>query len=371
MKIGIEAQRIFRVNKHGMDFVALECIKELQKIDITNEYFIFVNPGKDICLSETNNFHIITLNSSFYPYWEQILLPRAVKKYDLDMLHCTSNTAPIFCSVPLILTLHDIIFLEKRSGGNKSLYQTMGWYYRRLVVPKIIPKCKKIITVSAFECERIKKTLNLSQEQIMFIYNGYNNYFRKIEDVQNVTSKYTKEKDFIFFLGNTDPKKNVPRTLRAYALYLKKSKIKRHLLIADIKNDVLQNILKENNIEDIKSYITILDYVPNNDLVYIYNSAFAFLYTSLRESFGIPILEGMACGTPVIVGNTSAMPEIAGEGGLKVDPYNEKEISDALILLESDKVFYENLCTYGLTQVKRFSWINTATNLLNLYKDIE
>ena len=136
MRIGIEAQRIFRHNKHGMDFVVLNLIYELQKLDITNEYFIFVSPGPDHCLKETKNFKIIELKCPTYPLWEQYALPRAANKLKVDILHCTSNTAPIKCSVPLILTLHDIIFLEKASAVNKSLYQNMGWHYRRLVVPK-------------------------------------------------------------------------------------------------------------------------------------------------------------------------------------------------------------------------------------------
>ena len=142
MKIAIEAQRIFRSNKHGMDFVALESIRELQKIDKENEYYIFVRPGDDRCLKETPNMHIIEVNCPTYPLWVQIALPRAVTKIKADLLHCTSNTAPIYCPVPLVLTLHDIIFLEPRQSGNKSWYQNMGWYYRRWVVPRILPQFK-------------------------------------------------------------------------------------------------------------------------------------------------------------------------------------------------------------------------------------
>lgn len=173
MKIAIEAQRIFRTNKHGMDFVALESIRELQKIDKENEYFIFVSPGEDHCLEETSNTHIVEVKCPTYPLWEQVALPRAVAKIRPDLLHCTSNTAPIHCPVPLVLTLHDIIFLEPKQGGNTSWYQNMGWHYRRLVVPRILPKCKRIITVSHFERDRIREALCLPKEQIMAIYNGY------------------------------------------------------------------------------------------------------------------------------------------------------------------------------------------------------
>ena len=108
MKIAIEAQRIFRPDKHGMDFVALETIRELQKRNDGNEYYIIVAPGKDHCLEESANLSIVEVACPTYPLWEQIALPLAVKRLGADLLHCTSNTAPLCCPVPLVLTLHDI-----------------------------------------------------------------------------------------------------------------------------------------------------------------------------------------------------------------------------------------------------------------------
>lgn len=370
MKIAIEAQRIFRSNKHGMDFVALESIRELQKIDKENEYFIFVSPGEDHCLQESANVHIIELNCPTYPLWEQIALPQAIAKIKPDLLHCTSNTAPINCKVPLILTLHDIIFMEPRQSGNKSFYQNMGWYYRRLVVPRILNKCQKIITVSHFERNRIKESLKLPDKQIITVYNGYSNYFFPRQDVKAVTQKYIQSDKYLFFLGNTDPKKNVPRTLKAYALYRERSKAALPLLIADIKEEILVTILNELDIEHIRPFITSPGYIPNTDLPYLYSGAFAFLYTSLRESFGIPLLEAMACGVPVVTSNTSSMPEIGGEEALLSDPTNEEDIAEKILLLENDSTVYLQQKNYGLERVKLFSWEQTAHNLLSIYQNI-
>lgn len=370
MRIAIEAQRIFRTNKHGMDFVVLEAVRELQKLDTKNEYFIFVSPGEDPCLTETDNVHIIEVNCPTYPLWEQWALPRAVNKVKPDLLHCTSNTAPLLNRYPLLLTLHDIIFLEPRQNSSKSLYQNMGWYYRRIVVPRILPKCSKIITVSHFECNRIKEALQLPDDKIMAIYNGYSPHFRPLENVQQVTQKYLPAEDYLFFLGNTDPKKNTPRTLKAYSLYLKKSTSKRPLLIADLKAEYVDEILKENKIEEIRPYLYMPGYIPNTDLPYLYNGAFAFLYTSLRESFGIPLLEAMACGTPVITSNTSSMPEVGGRDAIVVDPTDEEAIADKLLALETDPLFYQTQVDYGLERVKNFSWEQTARSFLQLYQSI-
>jgi glycosyltransferase involved in cell wall biosynthesis len=370
MRIGIEAQRIFRKNKHGMDYVVLEEIKELQKSDTRNEYFVFVAPGEDRCLHDSKNVHIIEIGSGFYPLWEQFSLPRAVDQLNLDMLHCTSNTAPILCKVPLILTLHDIIFLEPRDKSNKSLYQNMGWRYRRFVVPKILKKCKRIITVSEFELNNIITKLNIPEEKMVMIYNGYNEWFKPVEDTELVYQQYIEEPGYFFFLGNTDPKKNTERTLIAYSKYLEKSDVKRKLLMADLDKNFLDDIVEKNHIENIKNQIVIPGYINNADLPFIYNNAFAFLYTSLRESFGIPLLEAMACGTPVITSNTSSMPEIGGSEVLMVNPQNTNEITEKMLLLEKDQTLYQKQKEIGIRRAQQFSWKYTAEQLLMVYEDV-
>lgn len=373
MKIAIEAQRIFRKNKHGMDFVALETIREIQKIDKENQYYIIVSPGEDKCLDETPNMKIIEAKAiGGYLGWEQLVLPMIIRKIKPDVLHCTSNTAPYFCKTKLILTLHDIIFLEKRNKKNQSLYQNLGRIYRRFIVPLIIPKTKKIITVSNYELNIIKGFLKLSDNKILYIYNGYSKHFNIKENPKEVYNKYIDKDNYVFFLGNTDPKKNTDRTIIAYADYVKntdKNNVS-YLLIADLKEDFIDGILKDNNIEWIKPYIYAAGYIPNTDLPYIYSGAKAFLYTSLRESFGIPILESMACGSPIITSNTSAIPEIAGNGAILVDPFNAKEISEELQKVLSDGKFRQQQINYGIERVKLFSWEKTAKDLIYLYNEV-
>ena len=370
MKIGIEAQRIFRKNKHGMDYVVLQEIIELQKMDLHNEYYVFVAPGPDRCIEDSHNVHVIEVEGSSYPIWEQIKLPKAVRDAGVELLHCTSNTAPIHCNVPLILTLHDIIFLEPRDKRNHSLYQNMGWFYRRLVVPRILKKCQRIITVSEFERSNIIQKLGLPKRQVTMIYNGYNDWFRPMEDDECVFAKYMAERGYLFFLGNTDPKKNTERTLIAYSKYLERSTVKRKLLMADLDRQYLDDIISRNHIENIRPMIEMPGYIVNTELPYVYSGAFAFLYTSLRESFGIPLLEAMACGTPVITSNTSSMPEIAGPDAILVNPESTDEICEQLLRLESDQAYYEQQVKVGQQRSQLFSWKYTAEQLLSLYETI-
>lgn len=370
MRIGIEAQRIFRKNKHGMDFVVLQEIKELQKMDTPHEYFVFVKPGVDRCIESSEHVHIIEVNCPSYPLWEQWALPRAARKAGVDILHCTSNTAPIWCDIPLVLTLHDIIFLEPRDKKNKSLYQNLGYFYRRWNVPRILKKCRRIVTVSDFELGNIKQKLQLPDSQLKMIYNGYNEWFRPIENDKQQYRKYIADAGYFFFLGNTDPKKNTERTLVAYAKYLELSEVKRPLLMADLDQEYLNGIIERNGIEAIRDHIVIPGYIINSDLPYIYNNAFAFLYTSLRESFGIPLLEAMACGTPVITSNKSSMPEIAGHDAILINPESSDEIALKMLQLERDTDFYQRQKAVGLERAKLFSWRKTTENLLRLYEEV-
>ena len=369
MKIAIEAQRIFRKEKHGMDYVALETIRELQKIDKQNEYFILVSPGDDICLQESANVHIVTVNWPSYPLWEQIGLPLALRKIKPDLLHCTSNTAPVYGNIPLVLTLHDIIFLEKKQGKNQSMYQRLGRFYRRIIVPQILTRCKRIITVSHFECNRISHFLHIDRQLLVAVHNGYSQHFIPIRNAQATTARYIKKHPYLFFLGNTDPKKNTARVLQAYGIYLKKSRQPLPLLIADLKEEIIDEYLNRQGLQEIKKMLYHPGYIPNTELPAVYSGASVFIYTSLRESFGIPILEAMACGTPVITSTTSAMPEITGPEGILVNPFEPEEIASALLHLEENAEFYQSQTAYGLERVRRFSWENTAREILNIYKE--
>ena len=202
------------------------------------------------------------------------------------------------------------------------------------------------------------------------IYNGFNDWFRPIDDEEEKYKNYMPEKGFLFFLGNTDPKKNTERTLVAYSRYLERSEVKRPLLMADLDRDYLNDIISRNRIDNVREKIFMPGYIPNQDLPYIYNSAFAFLYTSLRESFGIPLLEAMACGTPVVTSNTSSMPEIGGINAIQVNPENADEIADMLIKLENDPEFYRQQKEWGMARAELFSWRKTAEQLLDLYREV-
>lgn len=378
MKIGIEGQRLYRKKKHGMDMVALELIKNLQQIDTVNEYVIFVKPDEDnTCIPAADNFKIVVLTSPFgYPGWEQIALPRAAYKEGCDVLHCTSNTGPIFSKVPLITTLHDIIYLESISILNKegTWYQKLGNMYRRWFVPSVIKKSKKVITVSNYEKDRINTYFGFTDNRLSAIYNGVGAHFKQVTDVgvlSSIKEKYRLPDRFFFFLGNTDPKKNTKGVLEAYGDFNATSKDAYQLVMLDYDEEELQKLLLSINRPELRKNIHLLGYVPNTELPAIISQCTIFLYPSLRESFGIPILEGMACGVPVITSNTSSMPEVAGkDAALIVDPHDPTQITAAIQTLVDDYALANILAERGILRAKEFSWVVMSQNVLDLYQEV-
>lgn len=379
MVIGIEGQRLFRKKKHGMDMVALELIKNLQIIDLENEYYIFIKPDEDnTVLKETSNFKIIELEGGSYPVWEQIALPKAANKYGCEILHCTSNTAPFNCDIPLVTILHDIIYMESSYlqilTSSASNYQKLGNIYRKLVVPKIVKKSDRVITVSHFEKNRIGDFFGMkNSKKLDAIYNGVSEHFKVVEDeseLNRVKEKYNLPDHFFFFLGNTDPKKNTKGTLKAFSDFLKQSESDFKLVMLDYDKSELKKILAEIDDPKLMDSIVLTGYVVNTDLPSIYTLCSIFLYPSLRESFGIPMLEAMGCGAPVITSNTSSMPEISEGAAHIINPFKPEEITQGIIKILENKEYRNTLCKKGIERKKRFSWNNMAKEYLQLYKDI-
>lgn len=371
MRIGIEAQRIFREKKHGMDIYALELIRQLQLEDQVNEYIIFVKPGKDRCLEETANFKIVEVKGFTYADWEQISLPTAAAKYDLDVLHCTSNTAPLFTGIPLYLTVHDIIYLNQSFSGG-SWYQRLGHYYRKWIVPQVFKKAIKVFTVSKFEKTKIENHCGETRK-VEVVYNGVAGHFSKPtkSKANAVRALFNLPERFIFFLGNTAPKKNMAGMLEAYGHYRKNNEQALPLVIAESSSEDLQKLLDRIGQPELAQHIYLTGYVDHQNLPALYGMADLFVYPSLRESFGIPIIEAMACGTPVITSNTSSMPEVAGNCAMLIDPTKPDELGEQMgSFLKTDSQSRSLVSAEGLTRASKFTWKETARVMSDSYTGV-
>jgi glycosyltransferase involved in cell wall biosynthesis len=378
MRIGIEAQRLFRPHKYGMDRVALELILNLQVIDTENDYFIFVKPDQDTSvIKSTANFKVVEIPGGPYPLWEQFKLPRIAKSYNCDILHCTSNTAPYYKSIPLITTLHDIIYMEgsilKLLLNKASLYQKFGNLYRRIIVGKVVQNSRRLITVSNFEKENITNFYKLKNKDIQTVYNGVNQKFTVNIDADHKTRvkvKYELPENYMLHIANKDPRKNTKKVLMAFNEYLKRTTNTQKLLMLGCKDADLKIMLNDMEAIDLYEHIIITGYVSDEDLPVLYQMSQLFLFPSLREGFGIPIIEAMACGVPVITSNTSSMPEVAGNAAHLIDPNKTDDIYEGMFKIMSDENYKNELIKRGLKRSKQFSWNSMAYQVLEQYEQL-
>lgn len=371
MRIGIEAQRIFRKKKHGMDVYALELIRALQKLQTPHEWVVFVKPDEDICLHSAPGWEIREVPGKTYVDWEQVALPKAVVEANVDLLHMTSNTAPLQCPVPFIVTVHDIMYLTSFTGG--SWYQTLGHYYRKWVVPRVITQAQRILTVSEFERQKMVKQWPTLPVPIHTVYNGISPGFTFPGDKithQSIREQYGLPEQYLFYLGNEAPKKNMLRVLAAYQRYRQQAAQPLPLVIAELSVAQLLPYLAKIEGIGLLGHIVTPGYITHQHLPFFYQMAHVFIYPSLQESFGIPLIEAMACGAPVLASNVTALPEVAGSAAVLVDPLDIEALASGLVQLTEDQGQAEVFQKAGLERAQAFSWDQTARQTVQHYESI-
>lgn len=379
--IAIEGQRIFREKRHGMDFVAINYIHSLasllkeekpdEKLIVFAKKTEFVNREKF-----ADNVKVVFIPGLPYPLWEQVLLPLYCLIHGIKLLHCTSNTAPVFCPCTLVLTLHDVIFMESNPMKEGSTYQKYGNLYRRWVVPLVVKKAASIITVSHYEEGNIAREFPKQKDKIQVVYNAANEHFYQFpnpEKIEATVAKYKIPQPYFVFLGNTDPKKNVDNVFKAmYLLYQDMETACPVLLVPDYPDAWLDNWYEKNRVEEaFKNHIFCSGYIDNKDLQAILHKSIAFLYPSKRESFGIPILEGFLSRVPVITSNAASMPEVAGEAAILIDPLEPQSLYKAMReALAYDDSSRQKFIDKGLSRAKDFSWSQSALALKKIYQSL-
>ncbi|MEX2230975.1 MAG: glycosyltransferase family 1 protein [Cyclobacteriaceae bacterium] len=374
MKIGIEVQRLFRKKKFGIESSSLELIRTLKEIEPRHEFVIFAKDDEDRnCLNHSDRLKIKKVNGFFFADFEQFFLPIATRRERVDILHCTGNTAPYFSPVPVVQTLHDVIFMDSIPEKD-SFYQQFGNYYRRKVVPLVTPRSKAVITVSHYEKERILNRLHIDEEKIHVVHNGINEkYFYPHRDVaqrQSVQAKYHLPDNFMLFLGNPSYRKNPFGIIESYVQYAARSPKPMALVTPGLPEIFVTDKLRKLKYPYNKDQFISTGYIDPADLPVLYGLSKIFLYPSLSEGFGMPVVEAMACGAPVITSRISSMPEIAGHAAILIDPFNTDEIAEAMLTLSANEDLRNTKIEAGLSNAKRFSWKQSAEKVLRLYETV-
>ncbi|MGB9641900.1 MAG: glycosyltransferase family 4 protein [Candidatus Ratteibacteria bacterium] len=293
-------------------------------------------------------------------------LPLKTKRAQIDVLH-TQYHIPPFTRIPSVITLHDVSYLT-----HPEFFPFPEWIKMKLLMPYSIKRAKKIITVSNFSRMEILKKYGDIDEKICMIHNGVDEQFKPSDETKilKVLAKYRISRPYILSVSNLQPRKNLQGLIRAFSRILRNNKDFPCTLVITGKKLWLYDEIFSAIEPATKEKIYFTDYVENNDLIALYGGAEMLVYPSFYEGFGLPVLEAMACGCPVIASSKSSLPEIVGNAGILINPYSEQELSSAILTLHQDKNLQKELKEKGIKQAKKFSWAECARKTIEVYKNI-
>lgn len=363
MKIGVDTS-ILEIDRAGAGVYTRELVKHLQYIDAGVSYEFF-SPGASG--AKRGYFSRKVKNILTDTLWMQFKLPRELKRRGIDLLHCTAFRAPLKRGFPLVVTFYDLHILKSPLDYNPWLR-----YYCKFMLPKIAKRADKIITISEFSKNDIINTFSISPEKVAVTYCGIDNRFRLIPGASlknNGLDKYGIKEKFILYVGALQPRKNIPLLLKAYSKLLKERFFDYQLVLVSATGWRNKDIFSLVNDLGLKDDIKILGYVPDDDLPLIYNLAQFLVYPSFFEGFGLPILEAMACGCPVICSSATSLPEIAGDCAVMFDPFSQIQLENAMRKMTTENNMRVEMSGKGIGRAADFSWEKCARLTLEVYKE--
>jgi glycosyltransferase involved in cell wall biosynthesis len=290
------------------------------------------------------------------------------RKQSLELIHDPTGSAPLLLTPnKRVVTIYDTVPYV-HTGTSTVLDQLI--YH--LWLPYAVPYIDKFLTVSVHSKRDISKYLNIPMEKITVIHLAAGEHFRPLAEpvIRSALDRAGLSQPYILYVGSIEPRKNLMRLLEAYA-QLRHWSTRWDLVVVGGRNIWKSSPVGETTEkQNLEPFVHFTGYIPDSDLPGIYNGADLFVFPSLYEGFGLPVLEAMACGTPVITSNTSSLPEVAGDAALLVDPYNVEEIAAAMRHVLEDSALANDLRERGLKHAKKFSWEKTARQTISVYEKV-
>lgn len=369
MRIGIDARAI---HLQGIGRYIRELIRHLARVDTRNQYIIYFPTVEHMDENKIDNpnFQCVLVPYQIYTVKEQLYLPYFLYKDKLDLFHSTTSLAiPLLRTCRHVITLHDLLL----KIHPEFLPSKLSWVYFQITNWWAIKFADKIITISDFTSKELSALYPKSRHKITTIHNGVSAEFQVIKDkevLENVKKKYGITKDYILYVGTYKENKNLPTLVKAYAQLPHHMRHSYYLVIVgkqSTRYPEVPALIKQLGIE---STVICINHVREEDLPVFYSGATVFVFPSIYEGFGLPIIEAMACGAPVVASNQASIPEIATDAAILTDPLNVKGMSGAVYDVLSNPQLRKMLVEKGLERAKSFSWEKTARETMQLYCDV-
>lgn len=345
-------------------------VNNLLKVDQKNDYVLFF----DSAMKDTSLYHRENSYPRYFPFsqyrrflpftYSHILISGAINKENLDLYHAPANTIPLGYNRPSVVTVHDLAIYQNPSWFPSQVFST------RLLVPKTLRRARSIIAVSESTAEDLRELFNVPNDKLEVIYEGVDIIPNENEEVIDVKKKYNLPDKYLCFVGTLEPRKNLIRLIQAYAdLKAKDDRLSDiPIILAGRKGWQAEDIFK--TIAELKLGKSIRDigYVTKNEKLDLIKQAAAFVFPSSYEGFGLPVLEAMALGTPVLTSNLSSLPEIAGNAAYQINPEDTYAIAEGLQQILFNDELRKKLREKGPIQAKKFTWEKVALRTIALYE---
>lgn len=368
MHIAIDAHSV-GAQLAGNETYAVNLIEALAEIDQSNQYTLYVTKPSavDRFANRWPNFRV----KRTLPHTPLVRIPLTLslelRRNRVDVLH-VQYTAPPRMACALVATIHDLSFEHLPDTFNRRSRAQL-----RLTVRRTARKAAQILTLSDFSRVDIIETYAIDPDRVVVTPAAAPNRFAPVTnatELRRIRTSYGIERDYILALGSIQPRKNLVRLISAYEkLHRDHNESELPQLVLAGKRGWLEaETIRAAEQSNARRDIIFIGYVPDADLPALYSSAMCFAYPSYFEGFGLPVLEAMQCGTPVIAGNCTSLPEVTGSAAMLVDPFDESAIAHGLLELIEHRDLRDRLHVKGLERAARFSWITTARRTLQAYE---
>ena len=370
MKIGIDA-RFYGCLGKGLGRYTEKLIKYLEKIDNNNQYYILLRKENWNDYQPNNkNFKKVLADYRWYTINEQVMMPVIMKRLGIDLMHFTHFNVPFFYKGKFIVTIHDLILTkyptQRATTLGPIIYKIKHFGYQT-IIKSAIKRAKAVIAVSKYTKEEIEEHFSVVSKKIFVTHEGVDPLVIDKQDSQKVLQKYKIDKPYIVYVGNVYPHKNIEGLINAYQIILRDHPDLKVVLVGkhDYFFQQIKDLVEEKNLEN---NIIFTGFVDDIDLPHIYKQARLYCFPSFCEGFGLPALEALYSGIPVVASDNSCLPEVLGKAAVYFNPNNITEMANKIkYVLENNEVSTE-IIRRGYEQVRIFSWEKMAKATLDLYE---
>jgi glycosyltransferase involved in cell wall biosynthesis len=365
MRIAVNTRLLLKGKLEGIGWFTYQTLERIVKQHPEHEFiFFFDRPYDPSFVFASNVTPVVVAPQARHPVlfylWLEWSIPYMLRKYKADLFLSPDGFLSLSTKVPTCLVIHDLAF----EHYPKHFIPSHRMYWRHYS-PLFARRADHIVTVSEFSKNDISERYGIDKSKIDVVYNGAHTAYKPIswEEREAVKEKYADGCEYFVFAGALHPRKNIVNLLKAFILFKKKQRSDMKLVIVGRLAWKYDEVLEMREEMLFKDDVKWVGYMGVDELSKVTAGAYALVYASLFEGFGIPILEALQCDVPAIVSNTSSMPEVAGDAGLLVDPNDPQDIAAKMEMLYKDEALRNELKTKAKEQVRKFDWDRSAEHL--------